>query len=50
MRVQKEFRIKSTLVLTILPILLCACTGKKGQEDALTAHNTVERVREEWSR
>lgn len=50
MRVPKEFRIILSLVLSILPMLFCACNGKKGQDNALTAHNTVEKVREEWSK
>ncbi len=50
MRVQKGFRIKPIIFLSIMAMLFCACAGKDGQDNALTAHNTVERVREEWSK
>ncbi|MBD5424322.1 MAG: hypothetical protein HDR44_04305 [Allobaculum sp.] len=50
MRVQKGFRVKPIIFLSIMAMLFCACAGKNGQNNALTAHNTVERVREEWSK
>ncbi len=50
MRVQKGFRVRPIIFLSIMAMLFCACAGKNGQDNALTAHNTVERVREEWSK
>lgn len=50
MRVQKGFRVKPFIFLSIMAMLFSACAGKNGQDNALTAHNTVERVREEWSK
>lgn len=41
---------KYTAILSIVMILICSCSGNKGNDNTLTAHNTVERVREEWSR
>lgn len=50
MRVQKGFRVTPIIILSIMAMLFCSCAGKNGQDNALTAHNTVERVREEWSK
>lgn len=50
MRVQKGFRVKPFIFLSIMAMLFSACARKNGQDNALTAHNTVERVREEWSK
>lgn len=50
MLVQKGFSMKQIVILFILTILICSCSGNKGKADALTAHNTVEKVREEWSK
>lgn len=50
MRVQKGFNMKYIAILLMLTTLLCSCSGNTGKDDALPAHTTVERVREEWSK
>lgn len=48
MRVPKGFDIKAITVFAMLSLI--SCSGGKKNEEALTAHNTVVKVKEEWSK
>lgn len=50
MPVPNGFEMKETVLLTILCLAMLSCSHKPGKEDALTAHNTVERIKDEWSK
>lgn len=50
MPARKEFKLTIPAISFIVSLSLCSCTGNTGDTDALPAHNTVEKIREEWSR
>ncbi len=41
---------KPSAILAIAVLFVCSCSGNKEQNDALAAHNTVEKVKEEWAK
>lgn len=50
MSAQKEFNLTIPVISIIVPLMMCSCTGNTGKTDMLPDHNTVEKIREEWSR
>lgn len=50
MSAQKEFNLTIPVISIIVPLMMCSCTGNTANTDSLPAHNTMEKIREEWSR
>lgn len=50
MHVQKGFSMKPTAILPILALVFCSCSGNMEQNGALSARDTAEKVKEEWSK
>lgn len=50
MPVPNGFEMKKTVLFPILCLAMLSCSHQPGKEDALTAHNTVERIKDEWAK
>lgn len=44
------FEMKKTVLFSILCLAMLSCSQKSGKEEALAAHNTVERIKDEWAK
>lgn len=50
MPARKEFNLTISVISVIVSLMMCSCMGNTANTDSLAAHNTVEKIREEWSR